>query len=315
MGKQDVLVMAAPRDNAMVQLEAEYRLHRFDEAENPAALLAEVGASCETIVTNGHTDLTAEHLELLPNVKVVACASAGYETIDTDALQQRGIALTNSSDALLDDVADLALLLTLATRRQLVAAHEYVRSGAWGREGMYPLMTSARGKRAGILGLGKIGTAIAQRFEPLGFEIGYTTRTRRDVTYEYHADALSLARWADVLVVVVPGGEATHHLIDRKVMEALGPTGSLINVGRGTVVDEPALIRSLQDGTLGSAGLDVFASEPDVDSTLSSLPNVTLYPHHASGTVESRDAMAQTVVDNLRAHYAGQPLPNVVPKP
>jgi lactate dehydrogenase-like 2-hydroxyacid dehydrogenase len=292
----------------MAQLEAAYTLHRHDEAADKDAFLAEVGPRCTAIATNGHTPLTRADLVHLPGLKVVACSSAGYEHIDDAALAERGIALTNSSPALRDDVADTALMLTLAARRQLVAAHHYVRSGDWGRKGMYPLLHRIAGLRAGIVGLGQIGLAIARRFEPLGLEIGYTTRRPRDVSYPHFADVRALAEWSDILVLVVPGGPETHAMIDRAVLGALGPAGTLVNVARGSVVDEPALIDALTSGRLGSAGLDVFLNEPDPDPALTALANVTLYPHHASGTEETRDAMAQTVVDNIAAHFAGRPL-------
>lgn len=312
MTQRDVLVMQAPRPKAMAQLQANYRLHRFDQADDKAAFLAEIGANCEAVVTNGHVPLTREQLGQMPNLGIVACSSAGFESIDAEALREHGIAFTNSSDALADDVADLALLLTIAARRQLVAAHAYVASGEWGRQGMYPLMSAMKGKRVGIVGLGTIGKAIARRFEPLGLEIGYTARSEKPVEYAFHATPLSLAQWSDILVVIVPGGAETEGLISREVIEAVGPTGTIVNVARGSVVDEPALIDALRSGTLGSAALDVFLNEPAPDPALTGLPNVTLYPHHASGTVETRDAMAQTVVDNLAAHFAGEPLLNPV---
>ena len=173
---------------------------------------------------------------------------------------------------------------------------------------MASLLSSIRGKRAGIVGLGNIGSAIAARLLPLGCDIGYTARSRKPVDHLYFADVLSLATWSDILVVIVPGGEVTKAMINAPVLEALGPAGTLINVARGSVVDEPALIDALSNGKLGNAGLDVYWNEPNPDPALTSLPNVTLYPHHASGTVETRDAMAQLVVDNLAAYFAGTPL-------
>lgn len=312
MSKPDVLVIVPPRPGAMAQLEAAYTLHRLDEAGDRQACLEEVGPRCRAVVTNGHADLTRADLAHLPKLEIVACGSAGFESIDTEALRYRGIPLTNSSVALRDDVADAALMLTLAARRHLVAAHDYVRSGDWGRKGDYPLLNAIGGKRAGIVGLGQIGQAIARRFVPLGLEIGYTARSEKPVPYTYYPDALSLADWADILVVIVPGGDDTRAMISREVIAALGPTGTLINVARGSVIDEPALIRALAAGELGSAGLDVYLDEPTPDPALTALPNVTLYPHHASGTVETRDAMSQTVVDNLAAHFAGRPLPTQV---
>ncbi len=308
MGKPDVLVIFPARPKAMAQLEAAYTLHRLDEATDRGAFLAEFGPRCTAIVTNGHANLTRADLEYLPNLKIVACSSAGFENIDDQALREKGIPLTNSSDALYDDVADIALLLTLACRRELVHAHDYVRSGDWGEKGMYPLLSSVKGKRAGIVGLGTIGSAIARRLEPLRVELGYTSRSRKPVDYAFHETVTGLATWADILIVVVPGGPETEGMINAQVLEALGPQGTLVNVARGSVVDETALIDALKTGKLGSAGLDVYLNEPNPNPALTSLPNVTLYPHHASGTVETRDAMAQTVVDNLAAFFAGEPL-------
>lgn len=318
MTKPDVLMMCATRPAAMAQLEAAYRLLRHDEAADPAAFLAEHGPRCTAVATNGHVPLTREHLTHLPALKVVACASAGFDEIDVDALTERGIVLTNTSDALFDDVADTAVMLTLAARRHLVRGHAYVQSGAWGREGMYPLLSALRGKRAGIVGLGRIGQAIASRLEPMGLDIGYTARSKKPVPYTYHDSVQALAAWSDVLILALPGGAATANLIGPAELDALGPTGTLVNIARGSVVDEPALVAALREGRLGSAALDVFWNEPNPDPALTGLPNVTLYPHHASGTEETRDAMAQLVVDNLAAHFAGRPLltpVNGVPTP
>lgn len=305
---REVLVMHAQRPAAMAQLEAAYTLHRYDQADDKAAFLKEFGPRCEAVATNGHEPLQAAHLEHLPNVGIVGCSSAGFEDIDVDALTARGIHFTNASDALCDDVADVAVMLTLACRRQLVPAHDYVRSGAWGREGMYPLMSAMKGKRAGILGLGTIGMEIARRFTPMRLDIGYVARSEKDVPYQRFADATSLAEWSDILVAIVPGGPETQAMVNAEVLKALGPNGTFINVARGSVVDEAALIDALKSGALGSAGLDVYLNEPHPDPELVSLPNVTLYPHHASGTVETRDAMAQLVVDNLAAYFEGTPL-------
>lgn len=315
MSKPDVLVLFPARPKAMAQLEEAYTLHRHDLAEDKDAFLAEFGPRCVAIVTNGHTALTRDQLELLPNVKIVACSSAGFEYIDVEALKERGIPLTNSSAALCDDVADMAVLLTLASRRQLVKAHEYVVSGEWGQKGMYPLLSSINGKKVGIVGMGQIGKAIAERFTPMKLEVGYTARSPKPLDYQYFADVVSLATWSDILVVIVPGGPETKNMINQEVLEALGAKGTLINVARGTVVDEDALIACLKDGRLGAAGLDVYWNEPSPNPELVSLPNLTMYPHHASGTEETRDAMAQTVVDNIEKCLAGEPLLNEVAIP
>ncbi|MBS1302652.1 2-hydroxyacid dehydrogenase [Loktanella sp. SALINAS62] len=308
MTKPDILVMYPARPHAMAQLEQAYTLHRYDEAADKPAFLAQHGPKCSGVVINGHATLTHAMLQHLPNCRIVACSSAGFESIDVEALADHGIAFTNTSAALYDDVADAALMLTLAARRELVQAHGYVQTGEWGEKGPWPLLSTLTGKRAGILGFGTIGKAIAARFAPLKLEIGYTARSQKDVPHQYFADPMALADWADILVVIVPGGEETDGMVDAAMLGALGPTGTLINVARGSVVDEPALIDALTTGALGSAGLDVYQNEPQPDPRLTALPNVTLYPHHASGTVETRDAMAQLVVDNLAAHFQGNPL-------
>ena len=312
MLKPNVLVMYPTRPNAMAQLAQTYQLHRYDLAEDKDAFLQAHGPDCVAIVTNGHTELTRDQLEYLPKLEIVCCSSAGFEYIDVAALTERSIPFTNSSAALSDDVADLALLLALACRRQLVKAHQYVTSGEWGKQGMYPLLSSMGGKKVGIVGMGQIGKAIATRFSCLNAHIGYTARSEKPLDYRYFSDVTALADWSDVLIVIVPGGAATDRMINQKVLQALGPKGTLINVARGSVVDESALIDALSNGTLGAAGLDVYQNEPNPDPALTQLPNVTLFPHHASGTTETRDAMAQTVVDNLAAHFAGSPLLNQV---
>ena len=309
--KPDVLVIATPPAPYLAMLEERFTLHRHDlaDAAGKAQMLHDQGPRIRGVATSGHYPLTAEMIAQMPALEMVSCISAGYDTIDVAALTARGIPLTNTSDALSDDVADTAMMLTLAARRGLVAAHAYVASGDWGRQGMYPLQSSLRGKRLGIVGMGKIGRAIVARAQASGLEVAYFSRTQKPgVDLPFQPDLLALADWADILIVIVAGGAGTAGLIDAKVLAALGPQGTLVNVSRGSVVDEPALIEALKSGTLGHAALDVFASEPDADAALTGLPNVTLYPHHASGTVETRAAMAQMMVDNLTAHFAGHPL-------
>lgn len=309
--KPDVLVIYPTRPAQLAVLADRYTLHRYDLADDAgrAALLAEVGPRIVAAVTNGHADLTRAMIEAMPALRVVACSSAGYETTDVEALTEHGVTLTNTSDALCDDVADTAILLMLAARRKLIAGHDYVRSGDWGRQGMFPLQSSLRGKRLGIVGMGRIGQAIGTRAGAMGLDIAYFSRTAKaGVAYPFQPDLAALADWADILIAIVAGGAGTRNLIDADILRRLGPAGTLVNVSRGSVVDEAALIAALSDGSLGSAGLDVFWNEPNPDPALTSLPNVTLYPHHASGTEETRDAMAQLVVDNLAAHFAGRPL-------
>ncbi|SNR56963.1 2-hydroxyacid dehydrogenase [Puniceibacterium sediminis] len=308
MTRPDVMMLCSQRPDAMQQLEERYTLHRYDLAEDKDAFVAEFGPRCRAIATNGHAPVTRPIVEAMPDLRLVSCSSAGFDGFDVAAMAEHGVTLTNTSQALCDDVADTAIMLLLAARRGLVPAEAYVRSGDWARKGAFPLQRSLKGGKLGIVGMGTIGQAIAERAKAMGQQVTYWNRRPKDLHWDYQSDLIQLARDSDALVVIVAGGESTRSLIDTKVMEALGPTGLLINVARGSVVDEEALIACLSDGRLGSAALDVYASEPDADPRLTSLPNVTLYPHHASGTVETRDAMAQLLVDNLGAFFAGQPL-------
>lgn len=308
MTKPDVMVLTQLRPDAMDALEARYTLHRWDLAQDKPAFLARHGAGCRSVVTNGHTPMTAQMLEHLPDLELVACASAGFEGFDLVAMADQGVALSNTSSALCDDVADCAIMLLLAARRSLVAADAYVRSGDWGTKGPFPLQSSLKGKVLGIIGMGAIGQAIGARGQAMGQDVRYWNRSEKDVPHTFVPDLIDLARQSDALVVVVPGGAGTEHLIDAPVMEALGRDGLLINVARGTVVDEAAMIEALATGRLGHAALDVYENEPRPDPALTGLPNVTLFPHHASGTVETRDAMAWMVVENLDAFYGGRDL-------
>lgn len=312
MPKPDVMMLHPAPPHILAQLQAAYTLHRCDLAADKPDFLSRHGGGCRAVATNGHVPLTAQMLAALPQLELVACSSAGYESFDLAALAARGIRLTNASLALKDDVADTAILLMLAARRALIAGHAYVKSGDWGRHDAFPLQHSSHGKRLGIVGMGTIGQAIATRAEALAMQVSYWNRRAKPVPWPHQPDLIRLARESDTLIVIVAGGEGTLGLISADVMAALGPDGLLVNVARGSVVDEPALIAALASGALGRAALDVFASEPNPDPRLTSLPNVTLYPHHASGTVETRDAMAQLVVDNLAAFYAGAPLTSEV---
>lgn len=309
--KPHVLVAYPLMPRQMAKLEETYTTHRLDKLAGPErdAMLADIGHECTAMVINGHVAVDEAFLDKLPALKLASCSSAGYDKMDVGAMTRRGIKLTNTSDALLEDVADTAIMLMLAARRRLVVGDAYVRSGDWGRKGMLPLTSSTSGKKAGIVGLGRIGQAIARRCEAMGMTIGYYGRSKKkDIDYDYFADLVELARWADVLLVATPGGAETEGLVSASVLEALGPSGSFVNIARGSVVDEPALIDALKERRIASAGLDVFYDEPNPDPAFATLDNVALYPHHASGTEETRDRMAQLALDNLAAFFAGKPL-------
>ena len=307
--KPDVLVVWPNRPKAMAELESAYTLHHLWQAPDREALLAEVGPRVRAIVTTGERGASAELIDRLPALEIAACFGVGYDGIDQEACRRRGIPITNTPDVLTEDVADMGLALTLCVMRRIVEGDRWVRAGRWVKEGAMPLGSTPRGKRMGIVGLGRIGKALARRAEAIGMRVAYHGRQPQpDVAYPHHADPVSLARESDVLAVCTPGGAATRGLVGREVLAALPPSAVLVNIARGTVVDEAALVEALTSGRLAGAGLDVFADEPNVPEALLKLDNVVLTPHAASATVETRDAMAQLVVDNLAAHFAGKPL-------
>ena len=312
MSKIDVLVVWPNRPEQMKVLEETYQLHRYDLADEQgkAAMLDEVGERIRAVVTtHGGGGFPEYLLNRLPNLEIVSCASVGLDTMCVDQCRERGVAVTNTPNVLTDDVADMALMLMLTTLRRLLPAVKWIEDGSWVNKGMMPLNTAMKGKRVGIVGLGRIGKAIATRCEAFGMSVSYYSRSAKsDVTYPYYDDLIALATDVDVLVPVVPGGAETQGMISREVLSALGPKGYFINVGRGSVVDEPALVELLKEGVIAGAGLDVFVDEPNVPAALLEMDNVVLQPHCASGTVETRAAMAQLVVDNLAAHFAGKPL-------
>jgi D-3-phosphoglycerate dehydrogenase len=237
----------------------------------------------------------------------------GVDAIDLAAARARGIAVTNTPDVLTEEVADMAFALLLATARAIPEGDAYVRSGAWAKQGPMRLATRVWGKRIGIVGLGRIGRAIARRAEGFGMAIAYSGRARKDVPYAFHPTPAALAPGVDILVVSAAGGAATAGLVDRAAIEALTPGAIFVNVSRGSVVDEAALIAALRSGRIAAAGLDVFHNEPAIDPVFAAFPHVVLSPHQASGTVETRKDMGALMRANLEAHFDGRPLPTPVP--
>ncbi|WBU63904.1 2-hydroxyacid dehydrogenase [Paracoccus aerodenitrificans] len=308
MQRPQLLTMTTPPSRLLSGLEAEYRLIRWDVSDRSISFLKENAGECRAMLVNGNMRATVEMLAALPKLEVISCTTAGYDGLPADELARRGIALTNTSPALRDDVADMAILLMMAGRRSFLAADAYVRSGEWARHGMFPLQRSLKSSHLGIVGMGSLGSAVAERAGVFGMKIAYWNRRRKDVAWRFEPDLMQLARDSDVLMATVAGGPDTEGLISAGIMNALGPEGLLVNIARGPVVDEPALIAALNGGMLGHAALDVFMNEPSPDPALTSLPNVTLSPHHASGTYEAREAMAQLAVDNLAAFFAGKDL-------
>lgn len=305
--KPELLMVGPMMPHVMAALDHDFNVHRLWQAANRTAALA-AARNARAIATDGHLGADAPMMDALPQLEIVACYGVGVDAIDLSHAASRGVLVSNTPDVLTDDVANLAIALLLAVTRRVTVADRYVREGRWSSANM-DLTQSVVGKRLGILGLGRIGRAIARRAEALGCTVCYTgRRSQTDQPYPYHDNLTGLARSCDYLVVCCPGGAATHHLVGQDVLAVLGPEGVLINVARGAVVDEAALVRALTGGQLGGAGLDVFADEPRVPAALLELDNVVLQPHMGSATVETRRAMGDLVVDNLRAHFAGRPL-------
>ena len=292
----------------------QYRLYPLWEAETPEEVLQELGPTCQVAVVRGK--FTAEMMDLLPRLKLLAVCGVGYDNVDVEAAIQRGIKVTNTPDVLTEDVADLAVGLMLAAGRRIVKGVRYVRAGLWKSKGMMTFTGRVQGRRVGIIGLGRIGLAIAKRCEGFNMEVAYHNRNRRnDVPYAYKSSPGELAKWTDYLVVAIPGGKETYHLVDAEVLKALGPEGTLVNVGRGSNIDHGALARALQDGTLGAAALDVVAGEPEVPPELLAIDeNLVLQPHHASGTFDTRRAMVELAFANVEAFFTGGSLLTPVPE-
>ncbi|MBY0260493.1 2-hydroxyacid dehydrogenase [Methylobacterium sp.] len=302
----DILMLKAMHPDVMTEVERHFTLHRLDTAPDPETFLRTVGPRLRGLATGAQAPVDRALLARLPNLEIVASLGVGYDTIDTAAAHAQGVVVTNTPDVLTDEVADLALGLLLATVRQIPQADRYLRAGHWPRQ-TYPLTPTLRGRAIGILGLGRIGRAIARRLEGFGVAIAYHgRRPQADVPYAYHPTLLGMAQAVDVLLVVAPGGPETNGLVDAAVLEALGPQGLVVNVARGSVVDEAALIAALQAGTILGAGLDVFAREPHVPPELLAMEHVVLLPHVGSASVHTRAAMGRLVVDNLIAWFDGR---------
>jgi lactate dehydrogenase-like 2-hydroxyacid dehydrogenase len=291
-----------------VRLDTEFTTHRLWQAADSDALLRGVADRVRGVALYALHGCTGTVIEALPKLEIISCMGIGVDRIDLDCARARGVRVTNTPDVVTEDTADIALALMLATERRIAEADRFVRRGDW-LTGEMGFGRALRGRKVGIIGLGRIGQAIASRAAAFGTVVAYCgPRQKPEIPYEYHADPLALARWADILVVAAPGGAATRNLVDRAVIDALGPAGTLINIARGSVVDEAALVEALAAGRLGRAGLDVYANEPHVPEALWSMDNVVLVPHIGSATHDTRRAMGDLMVDNLLAHFAGKPL-------
>lgn len=290
----DLYLLAGASPALEAALAERFTLHR----KNPPA-------TTRAIVGGGSSAVDAALLDRLPALEIVAIHGVGYDGIDLTATKARGVAVTTTPDVLTDDVADLAIGLMLAVQRRIVANDRAVRNGGW----QVDVSRRATGRRIGIFGLGRIGRAIARRAAAFANELHYTARAAKpDFKGEFHADIAALASACDVLIIAAPGGDATYHIVDPAVLAALGSDGILVNIARGSLIDEPALVAALDDGTIAGAGLDVFADEPAVPNALKAMEQVVLSPHQGSATVDARKAMAALVIANLDAHFAGKAL-------
>ena len=312
MTRPEVLELIDVHPGTTARLEQDYVLHRLWEGD-PDRLLAEVAPRVRAAVTNGIGGMKGDLIEALPALEIIGVFGVGVDAIDLATAKARGVRVTNTPDVLTEGVAELGIALLLAVARRIPYNDRYVRTGRWPKEGDPALASSLAGRRLGIVGLGRIGRRVAELAKVFGMEIRYGgPRRKNDVTWPYYDDLVALAHDVDVLMLSCKGGSETAGLIGREVIEALGPEGWLINIARGTVVDEPALVEALASGRLGAAGLDVFAREPHVPEALLGLDNVVLQPHQGSASEETRAAMGRLVLDNLEAHFAGRPLPTPV---
>jgi lactate dehydrogenase-like 2-hydroxyacid dehydrogenase len=317
MSKAEILMTAPMMPVVIDALDRALTLHRLWEHEDRASFLREVGPRIRGVATTtlfGRMD--ARLFEPLPNLEIVASFGVGYDNVDVMEAAKRQVVVTNTPDVLNDEVADLTIGLLLATLRKIPQADRYLREGRW-LKASFPLSPTLRGRNVGIVGLGRIGKAIAKRLEGFGVSIAYHGRTQQDgVAYAYYPTLTGLAEACDVLIAITPGGPSTKHLINADVLKALGPNGVLINVARGSVVDEQALIEALKSGTILTAGLDVYDDEPRVPQELIDMEHVVLLPHIASGSVHTRNAMGQLVADNLISWFNGNgPLTPVAETP
>jgi lactate dehydrogenase-like 2-hydroxyacid dehydrogenase len=311
--KPDLLLMGPFPSWDMDALEDAYHVHRWWEIESKDTFLAENGPAIRAIATRGDLGASAALINALPQLEIIACYGVGVDAIDVTLARQNRIAVTYTPDILTGDVADLAIALCLAVARQIPAGEQHVRSGAW-KSGTMPIATRFFGKRMGIIGLGRIGEAIAQRARAFDMTVAYHNRRKKTASpYPYFESPEDLAAQSDFLVAALSGGSASQGLVSEKVLLALGPHGYFINVSRGAIVDEAALIHALEQGIIKGAALDVFLNEPNINERFFGLPNVVLQPHVGSATVETRKAMGQLVRDNLAAHFSGTPLLTPVP--
>ena len=310
--KPDLLLVLDWAERERAQLATGYTVHVAPTAAARSDVARRHGTAIRALVTNGVTPISAELIAALPGLEIICAQGVGYEGVDMAAARARGIAVTHGPGTNADCVADHAMALLLALLRDVAGNTAVIRAGGWRESNA--MRPAAGGRRLGLLGFGQIGSRIARRARAFGMAVAYCARRRReDSDLSFMPDAAALARWADVLVVVVPGGAETRHMVDAEVLACLGRDGFLVNVGRGSVVNTAALVRALRDGRLAGAALDVYEEEPRVPRALRELPNVLLTPHMAGRSPESIQATVTLLLENLDAHFAGRPILTPVP--
>jgi lactate dehydrogenase-like 2-hydroxyacid dehydrogenase len=299
------LLMLAPLPEAqMAQLRDRYTLHCLWKSKDPEAELGAIKGGVQAMVSAYHSPVSRRLIAALPNLEIIAHYGVGYDNIDVVAAKERGVVVTNTPDVLTDDTADIGIGLVLNVMRRMVEGDLYVRTGQWAKKGDLPLGRCLKGKTMGIVGLGRIGQAVARRAEVFGIKIVYHgPHAKKGVAYPHYSDLCNMAEICDMLMITCRYDKTTHHLVGGKVLNALGRKGIVVNIARGKVVDEKALIDALEGGVIAGAGLDVFENEPDVPAALCRLDNVVLQPHVGSATQETRAAMAQLVVDNVLSYF------------
>lgn len=308
MGKPEILQVGPYPEWDEIPLNEMFTVQRYFEAADKAAFLDQVGPQIRGIATRGELGADRAMISACPNLEIISVYGVGYDAVDLEACRERGIRVTNTPDVLTNDVADLGVAMMLCQARGMIGAENWVRDGDWEAKGLYPLRSQVHGKRAGVLGLGRIGFEVAKRLVGFDMEIAYSDLAAKDYAPDWHfvADPVELAKRSDFLFVTLAASAETRHIVSRDVIEAVGPDGMIINVSRASNIDEEALLDALENSSLGAAALDVFDGEPAINPRFRALDNVLLQPHHASGTIETRKAMGQLVRDNLSAHFAGK---------
>jgi len=302
--KPELLFYGSPKPGMMDLLSPKFNITNAKDISDDATYWEEKATEVVAIVMTGHGNLSDDLMAKLPALKIISSFGVGYDSIDAVSAAKRGIVVSHTPNVLNADVSNTAIMLMLAVSRSLVVDDAYLRAGRWLKDGAAPLRQSMDGRKVGIVGLGRIGLEIGRKLEAFDMDISYHTRSKKNgAAYRYYPNLIEMAKDVDFMVVITPGGAATDKLISRDVMNALGKNGTLINIARGTVVDEAEMVKALQDGRLGGAGLDVYEAEPKVPEALFALDNVVLLPHVGSATIGTRQAMSDLVIENLFSFF------------